>query len=833
MNVSLNLVNQFVDLSNVSTDDMLGRIGAQLGAVEEVIDWRGRFSKAVVARVVSCQKHPDADKLQICLIDDNRQTPEVERNSEGFVQVVCGAPNVRAGLLVVWLPPGAIVPSTLDKDPFALGARELRGVMSNGMLASAAELGISDDHSGIVELPNDISIGVAFGEQFGLDDIVIDCENKMFTHRPDCFGVLGVARELAGICGTAFTSPDWYQLKAVDRQSPAGRLNFTSHNQVTTQVPRFMAQVVENVVVKPSRLEVQTALARQGSRAINNIVDFTNYYMHITAQPTHAFDYDKVKALCAGEVTVFPRMALEGEKLQLLNGKEVTLTAQDIVIATDQQAIALAGVMGGAATEVDQNTRNIIVECANFDMYTIRRTSMRHGIFSDAVTRFNKGQSHLQNPVVLQKLVQEICLDTGATAGIRFDSAPEEDGFCWEPVSVTTGFINARLGSNLSPQEIQTLLQNVEFQVDVQDDQLIITPPFWRKDIELAEDIVEEVGRLHGFDTLPVVLPKRSTAPAAKHKLLCLQSRLRSSLSRAGANEILSYSFVSGKLLEDVGQSTKEAYQLSNALSPELQYYRLTLTPSLLSKVHQNIKAGYDRFALFEIGKTHIKLQGVNEEGLPEENNMLSLIYAANDQKIAADEGAAFYHAKAYLERIAAEFGMQLDYAPLAEQSYEITKPYQAGRSALITDRITGNYIGIVGEFRPSVRRSLKLPLHSAGFEILQSPLLEMKSHIPYTPLARYPGTTQDITFKCGKELTYSDLNSAVTQAIDVQANQHDYRVTLTPLSIFHKEKSKSTNTSFRLHIHHPERSVTTEEINTIVETICQAVETQVNVKRV
>ena len=835
MRVPINLANHFsnVDLGSVPINEMLARIGAQLGAVEEVIDWSKRFDKAVVVKVVSCLKHEGADKLNVCLVDDGGVTEKIERNKDGFVQVVCGAPNVRQGIHAIWLPPGATVPSSIDKDPFVLGARELRGVISNGMLASSHELGLSDDHDGILELDTTIQPGTAFGSVNGVADVIIDCENKMFTHRPDCFGVLGVARELAGICGLQFKSPDWYSLEAVNAAPVTGNLPLVSKNDIVEQVPRFMVQVVENITVKPSRLEVQTALARLGSRPVNNLVDATNYYMHITAQPTHAFDYDKVKALCRDQVAIFPRMATEGEKLELLNGKTVTLTANDIVIATDQQAIALGGVMGGAATEVDQNTKNIIIECANFDMYTIRRTSMRHGIFSDAVTRFNKGQSHLQNPVVLAKLVQDICSDTAGTAGQLFDSAPEEDGFTRPPVSASTDFINSRLGSRLNADQIQAFLQTVEFQVAINGQDIVVTPPFWRKDIELAEDIVEEVGRLYGFDKLPITLPRRSTAAVAKNQLLELQSIVRNLLSKAGANEVLSYSFVSGKLIESAGQGTKEAYQLSNALSPELQYYRLTLTPSLLSKVQQNIKTGYGSFALFELGKTHLKLQGVNDEGLPQENDMLALVVAASDKQVNPSNGAAYYLARTYLDYLAEHLGLQLDYHPLRDATYEIARPFEPGRSALVTDRITGSYIGIVGEYKSSVRKRLKLPEYTAGFEIMTAPILEVKAKNSYRPLTKFPGTNQDISFKMSTDISYQDSHTALTQAVANSSIEHGYVVSTIPLDIYHNDKSKLKHITFRLTVHHPERSVTTEEITKFTDQVARFAEKAAKIERI
>ncbi|MCA9348411.1 phenylalanine--tRNA ligase subunit beta, partial [Candidatus Saccharibacteria bacterium] len=422
MKISLNWIQDEsnVDIKGLGIDEILRRIGSQLGAVEDVEDISVRYQGIVIAEVVSCEKHPNADRLNVCKLNDNGLTQDIERDENGLVQVVCGAPNVRAGLKVAWLPPGSTVPSSIPDDPFVLGVRELRGVMSNGMIASPHELAISDYHSGILELDDEAEVGRDFAEFYGLNDTVIDLENKMFTHRPDCFGILGVARELAGITGQKFQSPSWYQGVESNFDVPLSDLPLEAKCE-TDLVSRFTARVVEGVTVGSSAVRVQSMLTRVGVKPINNIVDLTNYYMYLTAQPTHAFDYDKVKALSSGHPTIFPRMAVQGEKLTLLGGKEITLDQGDIVIATDRQPIALAGIMGGADTEVDENTKNIIVECATFDMYSIRRSSMRHGLFTDASNRFNKGQSPYQNLRVLHKLTNDIAIQTGTKLGEVID----------------------------------------------------------------------------------------------------------------------------------------------------------------------------------------------------------------------------------------------------------------------------------------------------------------------------------------------------------------------------------------------------------------------------
>ena len=404
MKFSLNHIRYYRDRYNWSGDPapdgvekLAEKIGAQLGAIEEIIDIGAKYRGILIVKVARCEQHPNADRLHVCKVDDGGKAQNVERDENGHVQVVCGAPNVREGMLAAWLPPGTTVPSTVDKDPFVLEAREIRGQVSNGMLASPKELGIGDGHEGILEVDEEAEPGALFAEVYGLNDWIFDIENKMFTHRPDCFGMMGVAREIAGIQGQQFRSPEWYRADIELPKSDETALRTELTNELPGLVPRFLLLPMNNVKVGSSPVWLQVSLARLGVRPINNVVDLTNYWMLLTGQPTHAYDYDKVKSLGSGDsAKIVVRYPKPGEKIKLLNGKELEPRAEAIMIATDQKLIGIGGVMGGAETEVDENTKNIIIECATFDMYSIRRTSMAHGLFTDAVTRFNKGRAHLK-----------------------------------------------------------------------------------------------------------------------------------------------------------------------------------------------------------------------------------------------------------------------------------------------------------------------------------------------------------------------------------------------------------------------------------------------------
>jgi len=834
MKVSLNWV-RFIDQKYKSAADpapggvdaLVEKIGAQLGAVEEVINLGEKYQGALVAKVISAEKHPNADKLKVCRIDDGGAVKDVARNEKGHVHVVCGAPNVATGQLVAWLPPGTTVPSTLDKDPLVLEAREIRGQMSNGMIASAKELALGDDHTGILVLDGQFAPGTPLSEALELDDTIIDIENKMFTHRPDLFGQLGLARELAGIQNQVFKSPAWYKEDAdIAGDGRSNGLKLGIKNDVPELVPRFCAIAIKDVKVGDSPAWLKVRLNAVGIRPINNIVDITNFYMMETAQPLHAYDYDKVKSGILGA-----RLSKKGEKLDLLNGKQITLEAGAVVITDGQGPIGLGGVMGGADTEVDENTKNIILECANFDMNQTRRSAMAYGLFTDAATRFTKNQSPRQNRAVIVKCAEDIL----RIAGGRIASQLADDKHFKidnKPVKVGAAFINSRLGTDLSAAEMKKILQNVEFAVELKADELLVTAPFWRTDIEIPEDIVEEVGRLHGYDKLPAELPKRSIEPAARNELLEFKDRLRGILAGFGANEVLTYSFVHGDLLKKTGQDSRLAYRLSNALSPALQYYRFNLLPSLLEKVHPNIKAGYDKFALFEIGKGHDQ-EHKDKDGLPQEFELLAFVYTAGSK--TTPSGAAYYQAKEYLVRMAARVGVGLKFTALKElPKAPLAQAYEVSRTAFVSTD-DDRFLGIIGELKTGVRDGLRLPEHTAGFEIDTEALLSAQpAHKNYRPLNRFPALEQDLCLRAAAKLNYQELTIFMAENLKQLSKDHGYEFSLEPIDIFQKTGDTShKQTTWRIILWHPERTLTTAETNKLLDELAGRAKKELKAERV
>ena len=841
MKVSLNVIKQLINFELPPVDKLVQRINQQLGSVEQVENLAERYRGARVVRVVECAKHPNADRLSVTKIDDGMAVPDVPRDENGLVQVVCGAPNVQAGMWAVWLPPASTVPaSILEGEPFTLDARKLRGVLSQGMLAAADELAIGTDHEGIVALtPRDLPAGKTlqpgadFAALFGLDDYVLDIENKMFTHRPDCFGQLGVAREIAGILHQPFTSPAWYNLEQVFGDGDSVPLAVS--NDIPQLVPRFMAVAIRGVQVVPSPFWLQCQLVAMGAKPINNIVDATNYVMLMTAQPTHAYDYDTLRG---GQLGV--RMARQGETLALLSGKTIELTPDDIVIADGQGPVALGGIMGGSRTEVSATTTTIVLECATFDMYAVRKMAMRHGVFTDALARFNKGQSPLQNAAVLNRLIGMV---GGEQASPVIDIKPFASGEAgmldeyfagkYEPatIDITSRFINQRLGSYLIEKNICTLLNNVEIHSHGPENELgyiCLQVPFWRTDLETKEDIVEEIGRLHGFDAVPRQLPMRRIQPARKNPRRELKRVVREALAQAGANEVLSYSFVHERVLKGAGQDPAQAFRLSNALSPDLQYYRLSVLPSLLDKVHANIKAGHSEFMLFEIGKGHTKAR-IGEDGLPAEQSLIDLVYSSKKPRA----GAAFYHVRATLDQLAHDSGLTLVYTPVAAaQDDPVYAPFDINRSAHVwvegseaASQPERQLIGVVGELRPAVVKHFKLPDYTAAASLRLDVMEQVwrDALVHYQPMSRYPTTARDISIQASTEVTYDELMQAVSSAM-ARASEVYPDITirdLTPLSIYKATPDAShQTTTFRLTLSSSQATLSAERVRSIIRTV-------------
>ena len=787
MKISLNWLKKYVNVP-VSDAELIRLIGARLVEVEGVIDETHKYDNIYIVKVESCEKIPETH-LTLC---------QINVGQENLVQVVCGAPNVHEGMLAVWIAPGAVVPASVHEDaPFVIGKRKMRGYESNGMLAGADELDFGDDHSGIVEIdPSMAKPGDLLAEVFELNDLVLEIENKSLTHRPDTFGIIGFAREVAGFFGRQFEY-DISRDGVASARRHGGSAPHTSvvtsgsprnaYSELTPSISISDSEICKrySVVVLERHGELKkkyltwqdTILAKSGMRPIEPIVDATNYLMLLTGQPLHAFDYDKfVRVGGVDEARINVRLARKGEKLALIDDKEVVLNENDIVICSNDKPVALAGAMGGKETEITDETRKIILESATFSLYNLRKTQMAHGVFSEAITRFTKGQPAYQTLAVAERCAEMIGEGFKViSVGDEYPN-PEKENV----VKITTDEINRLLGTDYGKELIIKTLENVGFKINKDGECLLVSAPEWRTDIHIKEDIIEEVGRLLGYDNIEPTLPLHKTA--TKNEMFELKRNIRENMSKYGANEVLTYSFVSENLLKKANQDVKNSYKIVNSISPELQYVRQSIVPSLLEKVYLNEKLPVERFAIYEMNKVYRKDLGKNDEGVPVEKMSLGLAIAERK-----NSETAFYKAKKYAEQLFRELNISVEYVPIKRETAE-SKPFEPKRTAEIL--VDGEYLGVVGEFKNSVRNDFKLAPYLAGFEIDLDLVLEKKgkkSGINYGNR-----TFEDYTLT-----TTKNYNEALKEVKEKYPNA----VRISPLSIYQPEGSKTKNISFHIEL--------------------------------
>ena len=821
MIISVNWLKKFVpDLPEI--DELSKLIGARLVEIESIENLNEKYKDVVIARVISAKKVEGSDHLNLCKIDDGGKRDGVERDENGFVQVVCGAPNVREGLFVAWLPPKAIVPETFGGENFQLSARKLMGNMSNGMIASLRELGLGDEHDGILEISpeafeNGLQAGDSFTEKFELNDYLLEVENKSLTHRPDCFGIIGFAREVAGILGQKFVEPDFIKQSDFGFEVDNDK-SITVDAQDSEICERYTAAIfdVSDILKNPNLTLEKTYLLRSGMRPIDTITDLANELMLETGQPLHTFDFDKLAKINGGEnVKMTVRKAFENEELELLDGRKIRMSQNDIVIATGENgenAVALAGAMGGKSTEIDENTTRILVESATFNLYNLRNTQMRHGIFSEAITRFTKGVPEMMSRKILDLFgVQLLALGGKSLSEI----ADSKGDFYYNKseISVSKDKINQILGTNFSSEEIQKTLENVGI-LTKNDNSEIFVVPFWRNDLHIEEDLIEEVGRLNGYDNIKLQLPKRTFRAVKKAKIDLLQSEIREILVSSGANEILTYTFVHGDLLKKAGQDPKNAYKIVNSISPELQYYRQTLMPSLLSKVNQNIRTGFSEFAIFEMNKITEKTLGLNEENVPFEQKKLAFVYTKNKGE------NVFFEAKNYAEFLFKKLGLKVEFIKFDLSKSPLSTEFEPKRSALIqvSNSEGEKILGVIGEFKKKIQKALKLPESAAGFEIDLGILLENtgKTSAKIKDFSKFQSVERDISINVDESRQFAEIFDIFK---GISSEFKGVEIETLPIDIFNNGDG-TKNISIRFKITPFEKTLNGDEIRDIMQKI-------------
>jgi phenylalanyl-tRNA synthetase beta chain len=763
----------------------------------------------VVGRVLSVERHPDADRLSVCEVD----------TGDGKRTIVCGAPNVAAGQTVPVALPGAVLP-----DGTELGKAKLRGVESDGMILSEAELQIGDDAAGIVVLDGEGDPGTPLAEVLPVSEEVLELEPS--SNRVDCFGIYGVAREVHAVTGTELAAPPWDQ-----DAEPTGEGKVEDYASVTVDVPelcpRFTARVFTDVTIGPSPLWLKARLIGAGMRPINNVVDITNYVMLLTAQPLHAFDLDKVPD---GALTI--RTAKEGEKMTTLDGVERSFDTDAVLVCDRDGPSGIAGIMGGQVSEVSEQTTRVLLEVATWNGVNILRTSRKLGLRSDASNRFEK-QLHPELAIRAQRIASELVVDLCGARLVpgTIDVAAEIP----EPheLELRTERVEGLLGMTIEPKLCSEYLKRLDFKVSGRGKTLKATVPVDRHyDVTREVDLIEEVGRIHGYgDHLPATLPETSGQAGRLTREQELRRRAEDVMRDLGFDGVVTLSLTDpgmpGRLRVSDGDPRSEPVRVANPLSTEHSELRTTVLGSLLDVARHNLAHGAERVALYESGRAYLK------SGSSPFDDVLGGSFAGNrpapayePQRIASLATGSlrpggwggeaiepdFFAIKAVLEALAAQLGAEVQVEPGEEP---FLHPGRGGRIVL-----GGETAGWVGEIHPLVCRAWDLEA-AAGFE------LELAGLVALSPAGReqfedvisYPAVHQDLAVVVREETPVAAVRETVLGAggeLLRSAEVFDlYRGEQLPEG----QKSLALRLSFRA----SDRTLTDEEVAPLRESIREA----------
>lgn len=801
-----------------TTDEIIQIVSNKIGAVESVEKISEKYENIIIAQIKEKREHPDADKLAIYMIN----TGENDN-----IQVIAGDKNLEIGDKVAYIKPGGIVPSTYYNEPFEIKSVKMRGEMSNGMMCSEKELDIGPSHDRVLVLPKDAPVGESFAQYYELNDTIIDIENKALTNRGDLFSIIGLSRELSACQSIQFDTPKWLKEPQINLEPPKMCLNLDVDNQAEPLCPRYCAIAMSNIKMCDSPIWLKSILIKSDVKPINIVVDITNYLMLLTGQPLHAFDFDKViktDTQQADMAHIVVRTARSEETILGIDDNLYNLNDNNLIIANSQNPIAIAGVIGGKDTEIDENSTNIIIESANFDRYNLRRTSMGLGIVTEASTRFTRSQTPENCLPVLSKAVELIKEHAGGEiASSLIDSYPTKQKE--NMITVNIERLRDKLGLDIKTSEVEKILKDLEYEiVKLKDEYLTVKVPAFRLDIEIEEDIYEDVIRIYGYNKMKYILPTRDISATFKPELVNLKSKIRSILSNSGCNELISYSFTNIEALSSVKQNPDICFKLINPISKELELMRPSILVSLLEKTKINTQQDIDTFCIFEMGISHQK-DNLDKENLPLEEWKLSLVLTDSSNKI---DGNPYYETKKYLEKINDSLKIEnIKYTLLADVDFEtlpswiknIAGSFEYNSSSLVSVKVGESkvFLGILGEIDLGVKRELGLNSFTSGFEInLEQLNFLNKDCIRDLKESKYPYITQDICFVVPDMVTYQELYEKVKKSVE----NNDLISEIECIDIYKKENSDNRNITLRISLSNTEKTLTDKDFSKIREKI-------------
>ncbi|NLW24942.1 MAG: phenylalanine--tRNA ligase subunit beta [Clostridia bacterium] len=795
MQVSFKWLQEYVDI-DITPEELAEKLTNAGVTVDEIEYLNKGIEGVVVAKVLTVQKHPNADKLSLC---------QVTTDNENVYQVVCGAPNVRDGQIVPFALVGANLPGNVK-----IKKAKLRGVESQGMICSAQELGIDDEslpseqREGILVLDPSAPLGEDIVKYLNLDDCILKLD--LTPNRGDCLSVINIAREIGAILGKKVKLPE-ISFAEIDK-------NVHDFVQIKIDAPdlcyRYAARIIEGVTIKPSPLWLQHRLRCSGIRPINNVVDITNYILLEYGQPLHAFDYNFLEQ---GQIIV--RQAKPGEKIVTLDGQERELTEEMLLITDPTKAVAVAGVMGGENSEVKETTTTVLIESAYFNPKSIRRTSTGLGLRSESSLRFEKG-INIETVVEACNRAAQLMADLAGGRILKGVADNYPTPIKRTVIHLQLDKINKVLGTALTDKEIKGILTRLDFLILQEDgEKITVEVPPYRPDITIPEDLIEEVARLYGYENIPVTLPEGVTSQGQKTAEQKLRDKILEVLSFRGLYEVINFSFINknhfDKLLLPEDDSRRNAIPLLNPLSEEQGYMRTSILPGLLVNLQKNINKRNENIGIFELGKIYLpQSQG---QDITREKMTLGIAVSGVLVSDWQEKGRKvdFYYLKGILEDLFDKLNIiNVDFVPCKDNP-----SYHPGRTAKVY--VNNEQIGILGQVHPLVLENYDLPKEVYIAEIDVDVLFKIgQGKVEFKQLPKFPSVSRDLAIVVKDQVLAKDLIEKIKELGGEL---------LVELQIFDVYKggqipSDSKSIAFSLTFQAMDRTLTDKEINEIFDRI-------------
>lgn len=742
MNISLNWLKEFVSLSNISPEEIKEKLTAHTVEVEDIIDLKKQFQNIIIAKILEIKKHPKADKLQLVLVDAGEKEA---------LNIVCGASNIEVGQLVPLAKIGAILPNNLE-----IKEAEIRGEKSFGMLCAEDELGLGNDHSGIMILNENAQVGQNFSEYLGLNEIVLEIDNKSISNRPDLWNHYGIARELSVIFNKKLKEYEYQEIKISKNKDDEPKNKLSAEIKIKNLCKKYFALKIENIKIQESPEWIKNKLKAIGIKPINNIVDIGNYVMFELGQPIHIFDAENINKIII-------KKAEKNEKIIGLDDQEKILNDDDIVISSEKEIIAIAGVIGSKNSQVSNTTNSIIIESANFDAVSVRKTAQRLNSRTDAAMRFEKGLDPELCQVALKRVVELIKKDNSK---ILIKESPVEDGDYKsgeiKKIDISISYLEKIIGQKIENKKIKEILQNLGMKIEeVNEDKWTIIIPSWRKkDLEIKEDIVEEIIRIYGYNNIEAIVPMDRILPPEKNEEIEIIRKIKKILSLSYKMiEIYNYSFVNEDQLNKLNIDSTKHLRLLNPLSSQHTLLRQSLLPNLVANIKSN-QAKLDDLLFFEIANVFSNITGdlpkndKKNENLPHQEKKLGIILAKQKED-------SFSLLKDLISNALSEMSnkSELDFLPT-----EIILEWSEEREKCLLS-LNNKEIGFLAKINKNIALKNGIKRDFSYLEINIKKLIKailLKGEYQYEVLSKFPPINRDLAFVIDQKILYNDIRDEI-----------------------------------------------------------------------